>query len=633
MSGIARKLMGVTKGGPKPMVLVFDTSLGNNTIEIPFGNAAVVDVVVDWGDGTSDTYTTNGTKTHTYATGGIYTVRISGTLTQFGSGTTPLPRPELTKCLSFGDLGLVSLDGAFRNCSNLTEVPTQIPPTVVNLTRCFLSATSFNQNIGSWDTSSVTLMGQMFSGALAFNQDIGSWDTSSVTIMQGMFNGATAFNQDIGSWDTSSVTNMGGMFLNTTAFNQNINSWNTSSVTNMAQMFQGATSFNQNIGSWNTSSVTDMFGMFTVAASFNQDIGSWNTSNVISMRSMFDNATSFNQPIGSWNTSSVTNMSSMFFSATSFNQDIGSWNTSSVINMSYMFLGATSFNQPIGSWNTSSVTDMGVMFFSATSFNQDIGSWNTSSVISMDQMFNNATAFNQDLTGWCVGNFASEPSDFAGGTSGLSAGNKPVWGTCPSHVADGSITYVGAASGTDSATLPAHQAGDLILGFAFRDGSTTATTLPTGWVSLSSVGANFTHGRLAYKVAQSSSETTGTWTNATTVVFLVYRGDYDLTNIQAMDTTATGASTTVNYPAANFWDNLAWTVAFAGHRSTNTSLETPPSGLTLRNNTVDATDETAAFDSTALSGVWPSTNVSVGGTSSGWRTFVLRLRNKIKPAP
>jgi surface protein len=82
-------------------------------------------------------------------------------------------------------------------------------------------------------------MNGLFFQATTFNQNISSWDVSKVTDMNNMFRGidSSKFNQNIGSWDVSKVTEMGGMFFQATSFNQNIGSWNVSNVTNMSSMF------------------------------------------------------------------------------------------------------------------------------------------------------------------------------------------------------------------------------------------------------------------------------------------------------------------------------------------------------------------------------------------------------------
>ena len=292
---------------------------------------------------------------------------------------------------------------------------------------------------------------------IAKNEDVTCVCTSKVTTMSYLlFNGASSFNQDIGDWDTAAVTDMSAMFYMATTFDQNIGSWNTGAVINMSQLFSGATAFNGDIGKLNTSAVTRMDNMFNGASSFNQDIGDWDTAAVTDMSAMFRVAPAFNGDIGNWDTAAVTDMSAMFYMATTFNQDISSWNTAAVTDMTGMFQIANAFNQDIGSWNTSAVTNMNVMFAatptwsynagSLMTFNQDIGSWDTAAVTSMHKMFKDLDVFNQDLSGWCVTNITTESSDF----SLLTVANKPVWGTCPAK--DSTCLITGTLTSPDDSS-------------------------------------------------------------------------------------------------------------------------------------------------------------------------------------
>ena len=262
------------------MLLRFDTMLSAGTsVTLPLRGA--VDVTVSWGDGSTTSVTEAGDHGHTFASDGPYTVAISGSLGQYGSGLElafdeEYPDAEkLIAVVSWGDLGLVSLAGAFIGAINLTAVPGNVPTTVTDLTRTFRGATSFDHDIGGWDVSNVTTLRDTFMFAESFDRDIGGWDVSGVASMMQTFFHAPAFDQDLGAWDVSNVTTMWSTFAGATAFDQDIGGWDVSNVTNMFQMFSSAHAFDQDLGAWDVSNVTEMQSMFRFAASFNQDLSLW----------------------------------------------------------------------------------------------------------------------------------------------------------------------------------------------------------------------------------------------------------------------------------------------------------------------------------------------------------------------
>jgi surface protein len=312
-----------------------------STMILPFGGIGSIDIF--WGDGTS-TLAPITDFSHTYPTRGAYQINISGQASSFGS-TSYQGASLITNVSQWGAFAFSSLAGAAAGAVNLISLPQDIPSTVLNMSYMFDGATSFNQDISTWNTSSVKNMDGMFNGATIFNQPLSTWNTSSVTTMRNMFNGASSFNQNISSWNTSNVTDMAGMFDGATIFDKPLNTWNVSSVTDMFAMFKDATSFNQPLNNWNTSSVTIMAGMFDGATIFDKPLNTWNTSSVTEMSEMFKNALSFNQDISNWSTSNVTDMIQMFQGASSFNQNLSPWNVTSVVNSDNIFCGCPMYNQ------------------------------------------------------------------------------------------------------------------------------------------------------------------------------------------------------------------------------------------------------------------------------------------------
>lgn len=193
---------------PNKLVLVYDTSKesANNTISFPV-NGVTPNITVNWGDNTSDVYTTTGWKTHNYANPGIYVVQVSGFMRalSFGSsGPTFNNKPKLVRCLSFGNIGLNFFTSGFRNCVNLIEVPKSLPATT-NISFMFSGCTNFNSDISLWNTSGIITMSNTFAGCSNFNQSLSSWNVSQVTNMSYMFFDTDSFSSNLGSWNLSGL--------------------------------------------------------------------------------------------------------------------------------------------------------------------------------------------------------------------------------------------------------------------------------------------------------------------------------------------------------------------------------------------------------------------------------------------
>src|SRR5262249_46334986 len=138
-----------------------------------------------WGDGNQSTITAynQAAVTHTYASAGTYTVTITGTIKGFqfsGSGDGP----KLLNISGWGPLNLGNGGNYFSGASNLTITATDNLDLTgtTTLTYAFNNCASLTTvpSMNSWNTSAVTDMSYMFYGTSLFNQNIGSWDTSSV---------------------------------------------------------------------------------------------------------------------------------------------------------------------------------------------------------------------------------------------------------------------------------------------------------------------------------------------------------------------------------------------------------------------------------------------------------------------
>ena len=273
----------------------------------------------------------------------------------------------------------IVFDSAFSNCTAFSpDLSSWDVNQVRDMGSMFSGCTVFNSNLDSWDVSGCNDFISMFSGDYVFNSGLGSgvagnrmngWNVNAggATSLGGMFSDCQAFNQELTSWNVSSIQNFGSMFQNTLVFNNGgvggagagLDTWNTGSATSMGSMFRKSRLFNQEIGSWNTSSVINMSYMFESTNTFDKPIGTWDVSSVTNFQKFVAKNSVFDQDLSSWNTANVTNMSYMFEACSALRAGNGGttagWSIASLVNAIGMWGGSTS--NPLTTANYDAILD------------------------------------------------------------------------------------------------------------------------------------------------------------------------------------------------------------------------------------------------------------------------------------
>jgi len=187
------------------------------------------------------------------------------------------------------------------------------------------------------------------------------------------------------------------------------------------------------------------------------------------------------------------------------------------------------------------------------------------------------------------------------------------------------ISFVDATSAeATSLTMPTHQAGDLLLFFAYRRANNTVPTLPSGWKFLTSAFGSNNAFIVGWCVASSSSITSGTWTNAEMVACGVWRSS-DEVIAPGGYVSITGATTTItwlDYSTSNNQERNSgntWHVAMIGHREHNADINTPPTGMTNREYLTGASTTAIAIHDTNADYNWSASSQTTvtSGVSRG----------------
>jgi hypothetical protein len=230
----------------------------DNQFRIPIATSND-NILIDWGDGTSELFTSASDRTHTYPSAGNYVITIQGLVTNWSTGNSGGDPQKIIEILQWGGFRLNTQ--AFNRCK-----------TIFSATDPFIV----------WDKTTTLARSFRLMGGSNVNFDFGQLNTENITNMNTMFQ-ATRFDTSLANWNILNLQTAGGFMsdnnsFSTTNYDATLISWNNQLQTAYPNGV-GYPNFGVDISFHNTKcsssgsiarqSLTDNFGWVIIDGGFN----------------------------------------------------------------------------------------------------------------------------------------------------------------------------------------------------------------------------------------------------------------------------------------------------------------------------------------------------------------------------
>ena len=271
-TSLIAKWGGITDGGLNTsincdFVSTWDTTQAgsaSDTVVLPLLSGGTYSGTIDWGDSSTSSLS-YGNRSHTYASGGTYTITISGTIEGWQFNNTG-DKAKITDVSNFGDLTITTIN-AFLGCTNMTISATDAPIiATTNLTNFMANCSSVTtfEGVALMNTGSVTSFLNAFAGMTNFNQNMNGLDISSATSVSKMLKANPNFNNDGTSLDWSNTNNLNMReFMENTPYNGTIDFGQT--VTDLGLTLYNNDAFDTSLAGLDITSLSYAFAFMQAA--------------------------------------------------------------------------------------------------------------------------------------------------------------------------------------------------------------------------------------------------------------------------------------------------------------------------------------------------------------------------------